>query len=106
VHFLTLPAVFKGGAIKITETPRESGGEVKIRDPDVANGLRTHTRMGSFLYDRVKAISDKYEDDKDWGTRRTQTLADTLFYHDFQHEQMEGSYQVISTMQGLPKYIC
>ncbi|KAF2856852.1 nitrate reductase [Plenodomus tracheiphilus IPT5] len=72
------------------------------RDPDVQNGLRIMHDFGTRMYERIKPMAEKYQDDKDWGKRRAHTLAETLFFKD---DQIESSYLMLETLQSLHVYL-
>jgi ferredoxin-nitrate reductase len=72
------------------------------RDPDLQGGLRILTGIGTRMYDRIKKMADKYEDDKDWGKRRAHTLAETLF---FKEGDLDSAYLVLETLQGLHVFL-
>jgi ferredoxin-nitrate reductase len=61
--------------------------------------------MGLAMYYRIEAMADKYKDDTDWGQRRAHNLADTLLLYKMNDEQMNGSYQVLETLQALHVFL-
>jgi ferredoxin-nitrate reductase len=75
------------------------------RSPDIQNGLKVLIRIGKIMCDRIKPMAQKYQDDKDWGERRAHVLADTLFFHDKNNEQMDHSYLVLETLQSLHMFL-
>jgi ferredoxin-nitrate reductase len=75
------------------------------RDPDIQNGLRVLLRIGRIMYDRIKSMADKYNDDKDWGERRAHLLAKSLFFNEENKGQMDASYLVLETLQSLHVFL-
>jgi anaerobic selenocysteine-containing dehydrogenase len=69
---------------------------------DIQNGLDAIYHIAVRFKDRLKPLADKYEDDKDWGTRRAHKLAHTLFFNE---EDIQGSYLMLETLQGLHVYL-
>jgi len=75
------------------------------RNPDIQNGLRILHRIASTMNDRIKPMASKYEDDKDWGNRRAHDLAKMLFFTEENPGQMDTSYLVLETLQGLHVFL-
>jgi ferredoxin-nitrate reductase len=75
------------------------------RDPDVQNGLRVLLRIADIMYNRIKAMADKYKDDKNWGERRAHFLAKSLFFNEENKGQMDQSYLVLETLLSLNMFL-
>lgn len=50
----------------------------------------------------IKSMAKEYHEDRDRGQKRADALADLLFKHD---DSVDGTYQMLETMQGLHIYL-
>lgn len=60
-------------------------------DPDVQGGLRILHDISTRMYERIKPMAEKYQDDKDWGKRRAHLLAETLFFNHSNNDNENGN---------------
>jgi hypothetical protein len=59
-------------------------------------------KIGERIRDSLQPFCDKYNDDKEWGTRRAHTLAETLFFTD---KDIHGTYLLMETLQALHTFL-
>lgn len=72
------------------------------RDPDAQNGLRIMVRIAERVAASIKPIAQKYHENRQFGQKRADALADLLFKHE---EGVDGTYEMLETMQGLHTYL-